>query len=64
MSRMRLMQADDTGASALECLYCGARSESRPPYAVMYCHCRSLQEEPEAAFRRQRPSQVRELAAA
>lgn len=64
MSRMRLMQADETGASALECLYCGARTESRPPYAVMYCHCRSLREDGEAAYRRQRPSQVRERAAA
>ena len=34
------MQADETGASALECLYCGARSAFKPPYAVMYCDCR------------------------
>ena len=42
MSRMRLMQADEAGASALVCLYCGARAESKPPYAVVYCHCRSV----------------------
>jgi hypothetical protein len=37
---MRLMQADEAGASALECLYCGARSAFAPPYAVKYCDCR------------------------
>ena len=41
MSRMRLMQADAAGASALVCLYCGTRAESEPPYEVRYCHCRS-----------------------
>ena len=45
MSRMRLMLADEAGASTMECLYCGARSESTPPYAVMYCHCRSVRED-------------------
>ncbi len=32
---------DVAGATALECLYCGARKKSEPPYAVLYCHCRS-----------------------
>lgn len=41
MSRMRLMDAG-TGAGRLVCLYCGAEAESRPPYAVMYCDCRSV----------------------
>jgi hypothetical protein len=41
MSRMRLMQADKAGATALVCLYCGAEAESKPPYAVVYCHCRT-----------------------
>lgn len=41
MSRMRLMQGDEAGATALVCLYCGAQAESKPPYAVIYCHCRS-----------------------
>ena len=45
MSRMRLMLANEAGESTMECLYCGARSESRPPYAVMYCHCRSVRED-------------------
>ena len=49
MSRMRLMQADEAGATALECLYCGARCASTPPYAVMYCDCRSVREEGDAA---------------
>ena len=44
MSRMRLMQTAGTGASELECLYCGATTESKPPYAVVYCHCRSTRE--------------------
>lgn len=43
---MRLMQADETGATALVCLYCGAEQESAPPYAVAYCHCRSVAAEP------------------
>ena len=38
---MRLMQAPEGGAAALECLYCGAQEQSGPPYAVVYCHCRS-----------------------
>lgn len=44
MSRMRLMLADEAGASTMECLYCGARAASTPPYAVMYCDCRSVRE--------------------
>lgn len=40
MSRMRLMQADETGVSTLECLYCGATTECAAPYAVAYCDCR------------------------
>lgn len=35
------MEARGTGASALVCLYCGVEAESRPPYEVMYCYCRS-----------------------
>jgi hypothetical protein len=38
---MRLMQSAEGGAAALECLYCGAQAQSGPPYAVVYCHCRS-----------------------
>ena len=38
------MQADEAGATALECLYCGARAASTPPYAVVYCDCRSVRE--------------------
>ncbi|HEV3050760.1 MAG TPA: hypothetical protein VGX50_10640 [Longimicrobium sp.] len=41
MSRMRLMQSAEGGVAALECLYCGAQAQSGPPYAVVYCHCRS-----------------------
>jgi hypothetical protein len=41
MSRMRLLQGQGTGESALVCLYCGAEAESKPPYEVMYCYCRS-----------------------
>lgn len=52
MSRMRLMQADAAGASALVCLYCGARAESKPPYEVRYCHCRSVRFEGGAMARR------------
>jgi hypothetical protein len=37
-----MMQADETGATALVCLYCGAEQVSAPPYAVAYCHCRSV----------------------
>lgn len=37
------MQGDRAGATALVCLYCGAQAESTPPYAVMYCHCRSAE---------------------
>ncbi|HEX2208889.1 MAG TPA: hypothetical protein VHG93_14515 [Longimicrobium sp.] len=59
MSRMRLMQAGDAGATALECLYCGARAECRPPYAVVYCHCRSRAARPRA----QRADAERQLAA-
>lgn len=59
MSRMRLMQADESGASALECLYCGARSESRPPYAVMYCDCRSREEGDTVAHRAAPPRLAR-----
>lgn len=50
MSRMRLMQADATGASALECLYCGARAESSAP--VVYCDCRYAREDGAAASAR------------
>jgi hypothetical protein len=28
-------------ASMLTCVYCGAELESTPPYAVMYCDCRT-----------------------
>jgi len=59
MSRMRLMQADEAGASALECLYCGARSESKPPYAVMYCDCRYAREDGDAAAARSALPQAR-----
>lgn len=53
MSRMRLMQ-DVTGASALECLYCGARAESAAP--VVYCDCRYAREAgPAASARKTRP---------
>jgi hypothetical protein len=45
---MRLMQADEAGATALECLYCGARAAMEPPYAVVYCHCRSVASRSEA----------------
>ena len=38
---MRLMDAGAAGGSRLVCLYCGIEAESRPPYAVMYCDCRS-----------------------
>ena len=53
------MQADETGASALVCLYCGAEQESTPPWAVVYCHCRSVAAEPRA----QRNDAARRLAA-
>ena len=45
------MQADAAGASALVCLYCGAEAESKPPYEVVYCHCRSLRVQPRAPRR-------------
>jgi hypothetical protein len=59
---MRLMQADESGASALECLYCGARSESRPPYAVMYCDCRYPRQDGDAAPRNTLPLAARAAA--
>jgi hypothetical protein len=41
MSRMRLMEAGGARAGALVCMHCGAEKASRPPYAVVYCDCRS-----------------------
>lgn len=41
MSRMRLMEAGGARAGALVCMHCGAEAESKPPYAVIYCDCRS-----------------------
>jgi hypothetical protein len=50
------MQADESGASALECLYCGRRAPSTPPYGVMYCDCRYRGE---AAWRPSQPPAAR-----
>ena len=54
MSRMRLMRADEPGSNALECLYCGATAESRPPYAVVYCDCRSRAAQARSTVRTER----------
>jgi hypothetical protein len=43
---MRLMMAADGKSGMLTCVYCGAESESKQPYPVVYCHCRSVALEP------------------
>ncbi|HEV2149847.1 MAG TPA: hypothetical protein VGR37_20785 [Longimicrobiaceae bacterium] len=55
MSRMRLMEGG-AGATALVCLYCGAETESKPPYEVMYCDCRSVRDGCDAVSRPTLPS--------